>query len=102
MGPETPATPVDTQTAFQGTQQGGVTLEDLRDSLAALVGQSNDPVFGSVVQNIYTPGLSNVSAVETTFTADRFTLEVSRQDGSSFKLGHQPGSDGAHAAVWSQ
>ena len=87
--PSTPAPPpaVDPQTAFSGTQQqGGGVLGRYSGSLADLVGQSSGPVFGSVVQNIYTAGLSSVSAVDTTFTGDRFTLRVSRQNGSSFNL----------------
>ena len=82
-----PGPSADMQTSFSGTkQQGGGVPGRYSGSLADLVGQSSGPVFGSVVQNIYTAGLSSVSAVDTTFTGDRFTLRVSRQDGSSFNL----------------
>lgn len=48
--------------------------------------QRADPVFGSVAQNVYTAGSSPVRDVSTSFNGDRFTVNVSRQDGSSFTL----------------
>lgn len=48
--------------------------------------QRSAPVFGSVAQNVYTAGSAAVRDVSTSFTGDRFTLNVTRQDGSSFNL----------------
>ena len=44
------------------------------------------PQFGSVAQNFYTPGLAPVRDVATSFNGDRFTVNVTRQNGSSFNL----------------
>ena len=44
------------------------------------------PQFGSVAMNIYTPGLANVRDVATTFNGDRFTVNVTRQNGTSFNV----------------
>ena len=48
--------------------------------------QQSRPAFGSVAMNLYSPGLSPVRSAETTFTGDRFTLSVQRQNGTGFTL----------------
>ncbi len=77
---------VDTQTAF-GTagERPNVTPLRYRNLVTGLL-QQDDPAFGSVAMNLYTPSLSSVRSAETTFTGDRFTLSVERQNGSGFTL----------------
>ena len=81
-----PPPALDDQTAFGG---GGTppSLSPLqsRNQITGQVQQS-DPVFGSVAMNLYTPGFASVRSAETTFTGNRFTLSVRRQNGSGFTL----------------
>lgn len=82
-----PSTPtVGPQTAF-GAAGERPTLTPRR-SRNAITGrlQQSEPAFGSVAMNLYTPGLSPVRRAETTFTGDRFTLLVERQNGSQVTL----------------
>ena len=44
------------------------------------------PQFGSVAQNFYTAGLAPVRDVSTSFNGDRFTINVTRQNGSAFNV----------------
>ncbi len=84
--PDPPPTIQDTQNAFgQGGNQP--TFNPL-DSESAIRGQVRQgaPAFGSVAMNLYTPGLASVRRVDTTFTGDRFTLSMRRQNGTGFTL----------------
>ncbi len=53
---------------------------------ASLTVRLSGYAFGSVTMNLYTPGLAPVRSAETTFTGDRFTLSVERQNSSGFTL----------------
>lgn len=79
----TPPASVGDPDAFASTLARIVGPEEIPD-VAVL--QQSTPVFGSVAQNIYTAGSSPVRDVVTTFNGDRFTLNVTRQDGSAFTL----------------
>ena len=85
---QTPQTPpiVDSQTAF-GTagDRPSLTPSRYRPALTGGLRQS-DPAFGSVGATLYSPNLSPLKKAETTFTEDRFTLSVERQNGSGFTL----------------
>lgn len=83
--PAQPAPTYDTQTAFGAAGNRPTTLLPSRNVLTGLLRQSN-PAFGSVAMNLYTPGLAPVRSAETTYTGDRFTLSVARQNGSGFTL----------------
>ena len=75
------------QTAFSGNQmRGGTMANPLGGSLADLIRRASGPVFGSVAQNFHSPRLAAVRSIETSFTGNRFTLHVSRHNGSSFSL----------------
>lgn len=81
-----PMTTQDTQTAFgTGGERPQFSPLSSRPSIRGRLQQS-DPAFGSVAMNLYTPGFSPVRSAETTFTGDRFTLSVQRQNGSVFTL----------------
>ena len=54
------------------------------DAIGTLL--QSDPQFGSVAQNFYTPGLAPVRDVATSFNGGRFTVNVTRQNGSAFNL----------------
>lgn len=85
--PPDPAPSLDTQNAFSGSasrDSGAIT--ERQSSLTEVIRGSSGPVFGSVSQNYYTAGLSAARRVNTTFTGDRFTLQVNRQDGSAVNL----------------
>ncbi len=86
MPPLQPPPMQTTQSAF-GESGDRPTLTPLqsRNQITGTLRQS-DPAFGSVAMNLYTPGLAPVRSAETTFTGDRFTLSVRRQNGSGFTL----------------
>lgn len=77
---------VDTQTAFaQAGQRPALELQSSRATLRGQLQQSA-PAFGSVAMNLYSPGLSPVQSADTTFTGNRFTLNVRRENGTGFTL----------------
>lgn len=78
-----PSTPtVGPQTAFQGT---GSTRSFPGAARFFGAFADNEPMFGSVAQR-FGIGVSPVTGVATTFTGDRFTLRLNRQNGSSTVL----------------
>ena len=82
MAPPPSTPPVGPQTAFQGDGSsrsfpGVARFFDAFDD--------NEPMFGSVVQR-FGIGVSPVTGVNTTFTGDRFTLQLNRANGSSTVL----------------
>ena len=82
--PTTP-TPVGPAEAFEGAvdrTEGAPAIPT--DAIGTLI--QSGPQFGSVVQNFYTPGLAPVRDVSTSFNGDRFTVNVTRQNGSAFSL----------------
>ena len=87
MTPTTPTTPTTVGPAEalteRSTEPGGLRIFP-RDAIGNL--QQSGPQFGSVVQNFFTAGLAAVQDVATTFNGDRFTVNVTRQNGSSFSL----------------
>ena len=85
--PMTPAPPQDVGPAgaFDGAvdrTEGAPAIPT--DAIGTLL--QSGPQFGSVAQNFYTPGLAPVRDVATSFNGDRFTVNVTRQNGSSFNL----------------
>ena len=87
MRPSEPQPPaINTQTAFgeAGTPpefSSGSSRPAIRGTL-----RQSRPAFGGVAMNLYSPNLAPVRSVDTTFTGDRFTLSVRRQNGSGFTL----------------
>ena len=81
----TPTPPASTgdPSAFDSTTTRTVGPSIIPDVVAL---QRGTPMFGSVAQNVYTAGSSPVRDVSTSFNGDRFTVNVSRQNGSSFTL----------------
>ena len=76
----------DTQTAFRQTRtQATDVLTPGSRLLPRVFQEDDDVVFGSVAQ-ARTVGLADVSGVDTSFTGDRFTLEIKRRDGSNIRL----------------
>ena len=82
--PTTP-TPVGPAEAFDGAVDRTGGASDIPTDAAGNLQQSG-PQFGSVVQNVYTSGLAAVRDVSTSFNGDRFTVNVTRQNGSAFNL----------------
>ena len=87
MGPHVEPTPTfDSQTAFEGSgERPALTPQSSRTAISGRL-QQGEPAFGSVAMNLYSPGLAPVRSAETTFTGNRFTLSVRRQDGTGFTL----------------
>ena len=89
--PPTSSAGGETQTAFSGARSANTqaetfdTLAQGTDTLQQVFRASSNTVFGSVAQ-AHTVGLSAVSGVDTSFTGDRFTLEIERQDGNNTRL----------------
>ena len=80
---EPPVQPtIDTQTAFQGD---GTSRAFPGASRLFAAFDDDEPTFGSVVQS-FGAGVSPVTGADTTFTGDRFTLRLNRQNGSSTVL----------------
>ena len=84
MTPTTPTT-VGPAEAFDGAVPRTSGIPELTFPVLETLLQSG-PKFGSVAQNIYTPGLAPVRDVATTFDGDRFTVNVTRQNGTSFNV----------------
>ena len=83
MGGQTNAGP---QSAFSGQRsQSTNALVQSPQILSSVLRESGTTVFGSVLQSI-SSGFSPASAVDTSYTGDRFTLQVTRQDGSTLSL----------------
>lgn len=89
--PPTSSAGGETQTAFSEARSTNSqaetfdTLAQVTDSLQQVYRASSNTVFGSVAQ-AYTAGLSPVSRVDTSFTGDRFTLDIERRDGNNIRL----------------
>ncbi len=76
----------DLQTAFSQTRtQATDVLTPGSRSLTKVFQEDGNVVFGGVAQ-AHTAGLSDVSGVDTSFTGNRFTLEIKRRDGNNIKL----------------
>ena len=90
MTPTTPTTPTPPQAVgpaevFDGAVDRTGGAPDIpTDAIGNL--QQSGPQFGSVVQNLYTAGLAAARDVSTSFNGDRFTINVTRQNGSAFNL----------------
>ena len=89
--PPTPVAGGETQAAFSEARSVNTQVETFStlaqgaDTLPQVFRASYNTVFGSVAQAI-TAGLSDVSGVDTSFTGDRFTLEIERRDGNNIGL----------------
>ena len=89
--PPTSSAGGETQTAFSEARFANTqaeTFDDLAqgaDTLQQVFRVSSNTVFGSVAQ-AHTVGLSAVSGVDTSFTGDRFTVEIERRDGNNIRL----------------
>ena len=80
-----PPPSVEQQTAFGNPDQGSAPAVPTGSALFSAFQQATDPIFGSVVQSVGV-GVSQVTGVDTTFTPDRFTLRLNRQNGASTVL----------------
>ena len=80
--PDPPPTTIDTQSAFRGQGPGGAFPGASRAFDAF---DDDEPEFGSVVQS-FQLGVSPVTGIDTTFTGDRFTLQLNRANGRSTVL----------------